>query len=76
MLGGLIMFGVAVLMLWACALEVLLQKPACPTCCTALRSMGETVKDLGTCGVETVMHYECFDCERPIQRRYIFAHLG
>jgi hypothetical protein len=76
MLGGLVMLGVAVLILWACAFKVLLQSPACPTCCIPLQSLGETMKDLGTCGVETVIHYECSDCDRPIQRRYILAHLG
>jgi hypothetical protein len=63
-------------MLCVCVFKVFLQHPSCPTCSLPLQPVGETVRELGACGVETVMHYECSNCDRALQRRYILAHLG
>ena len=74
MLAGLIVFGVTALLLCVCVFMVVLRTPQCPKCRIPLEPVEEIVRDLGAHGVETVTHYECSNCYRAMQRKFILTH--
>ena len=74
MLGGLIVFGVTVVLFCVGVYMAVLRTPQCQACRVPFQPVEETVRDLGIQGVETVTHYECSNCYRGMQRRFIMTH--
>ena len=69
MLGGLIVFGVTVVLLCAGVYMAVLRTPRCQECRVPFQPVEEIVRDLGLHGVETVTHYECSHCYGAMRRR-------
>jgi hypothetical protein len=76
MLSGLIVFSMTVLTLCVCVFIAVIRTPRCPKCNIPLQPVEETVRDLGSYGVEAVIQYECSDCFRGMQRKFIHTHIG
>ena len=76
MLGGLIVFGLTVVLFCVGVYMVVLRAPQCRACLMPLQPVEETVRDLGIHGVETVTYYECLNCCRAMRRRFILSHLA
>ena len=74
MLGGLIVFGVTIVLLCIGLFAAVVRTPQCRKCHLPLQSVEETVRDLGMYGVETITLYECSNCYRGMQRRLILTH--
>jgi hypothetical protein len=71
-----IVVGVAALLICVRAVMISLRSPQCPTCLIPLRTVEETVRDLGPYGVETATSYECSECYRDMCRVFILTHIG
>ena len=76
MLGGLIVFGVTVVLLCVGFYMVVLRTPQCQACLIPFQPVEETVRDLGMHGIETVTRYECSNCYRAMRRRFLFTPLA
>jgi hypothetical protein len=75
MLIEFIALGVVAVLICVGAVMISLRPPQCPTCLIPLRTVEETVRDLGPYGVETAMYYECSDCYRDMRRVFILTHM-
>ena len=76
MVGGLIVFAVTGLALCICSFIAFVRPPRCIKCRIPLQPVAETVRELGPYGVETVIHYECTDCYRALDRKLMHVFIG
>jgi hypothetical protein len=69
-------FGMMIVVLGACFFMAFIRSPRCAKCHIPLQPVAETTRQLGAYAVETIISYECTDCYRALERKFLHTHVS
>jgi hypothetical protein len=76
MAGGLIVFGLMIVVLGCGFFMAFIRAPRCARCHSPLQPVAEATRMLGAHVVETIIHYECADCSQAMERKFLHTHVS
>ena len=76
MASGLMVFGLMIAVLGLGFYMAFIRAPRCARCRIPLQPVAEATRALGAHVVETNIYYECADCSRSIERKFLHTHVS
>jgi hypothetical protein len=76
MASGLIVSGLLLVVLGCGFFLAFIRAPRCVRCRTPLQPVAETTRVLGAHAVEMIIYYECADCSRALERKFLHTHIS
>jgi hypothetical protein len=76
MASGLVVFGLMIVVLGFGFYMAFVRAPRCARCGIPLQPVAEATRALGARVVETTISYECADCYRALERKFLHTHVS
>lgn len=76
MASGLMVFGLMIVVLGFGFYMAFIRVPRCARCRIPLQPVAEASRALGGHVVETIIYYECADCSRAMERKFLHTHVS
>lgn len=76
MASGLMVFGLMIVVLGFGFYLAFVRAPRCARCGIPLQPVAEATRALGARVVETAISYECADCYRALERKFLHTHVS
>jgi hypothetical protein len=76
MAGGLVVFGLIIVVLGIGFFMAFIRAPRCARCRLPLQPVAEATRALGVHMVETIMYYECPGCSQAMDRKFLHTHVS
>jgi hypothetical protein len=76
MASGLMVFGLMIVVLGCGFYMAFIRAPRCVRCRIPLQPVAEATRALGAYVVETIIYYECADCSRAMERKFLHTHVS
>jgi hypothetical protein len=76
MASGLMVFGLMIVVLGFGFYMAFVRAPRCARCGIPLQPVAEATRALGAHAVETIIYYECADCYRALERKFLHTYVS
>jgi hypothetical protein len=76
MASGLMAFGLMIVVLGYSFYMACIRVPRCARCRIPLQPVAEATRALGAHVVEAIIYYECADCSRAMERKFLHTHVS